>query len=733
MIVKLIKVARSVDQPAKLRDDVYALTRYVADADPWSLVMNDTDRVRSLAEYLRHAAVAGVEPGEKAGHLGTRNLLTGSLREQQLEMLATASAAPRVEFPLAHIIVSWREGEVPTPVQIDEAVDILLKATGLSRSPALYAEHTNTVCRHVHIAVVRVDKTTGGATGSEWLIEDMHQALAIIEDRQGWSSEPNALYYSREGAVFDARVASAISLADPDNQMPVTEVMVRDAAGHHVRTRDRDAVPADMRACTPVILAAATASRNWLDFHARLQGAGIAYERKGSGARVFVADKSAKASLISRQLSLATLEKAWGRFIPDPSRENSGFETYRAAHKLQLARLREGRTAAVTEICEWADLTIAGLPPQSSAALGTLIRRERDAAIRLLEAEYKTVIKACTDNRFTAAEAWAKAGSPAHPPLITAPALLLPVTAERKAHQPWTTPLRFEPDGWQVRYYDEDDRHLFTDCGSIIIVHRPQAADAIDNALLLAAARWDVVRVRGSVEFQQRCAERAAVMGVSLVDQSGRPLTIRALEPAPGVAPIQQPQPPLAVPDHRDDPARRVTIDRLLEDLQKMRSIPMHRGASDSSAGGAGRLTISAEPDPFDPQPVLKLAALLDEDERVQEFLQRYQDSMISNMERELVQWQVPLLRDDVVKFAEEIREGGGKAVYLAFDDPQFQAMLARVANLRRKWKQRDALAEKQRRQSARTRDVELSHGHAPANADAEMPMALPERGGIGD
>jgi hypothetical protein len=146
--------------------------------------------------------------------VGTRNLIGQTLREQQIEMLATASAAPRVEYPMVHIIVSWRTGEVPTPAQVDEAVDILLTTAGLDRSAALHAEHVNTDSRHVHVAALRIDRATGAAAGSEWLIDDLHQALAIIEERQGWSAEPNALYYARDGAVFDAKARRPVAGSD---------------------------------------------------------------------------------------------------------------------------------------------------------------------------------------------------------------------------------------------------------------------------------------------------------------------------------------------------------------------------------------------------------------------------------------------------------------------------------------------------------------------------------------
>ncbi|EPR15764.1 hypothetical protein M527_23740 [Sphingobium indicum IP26] len=734
MIVKLIKIARQPGLPTKLRDDVYALTRYVVDADPWALAIADKDRVRSLSEYLHHAAELGVEPGEKAGHVGARNLITGTLREQQIEMLATASAAPRVEYPMVHIIVSWRSGEVPTTEQVDEAVDILLETAGLDRCAAIYAEHVNTETRHVHIAALRIDKATGAAAGSEWLVDDLHQAIALVEERQGWSPEPNALYYARGGAVFDAK-ARRWSAGQDGVEPPIldSEVMIRDPSGRRVRTRDRNAIAPAMLDQRDNILGALSASASWEEFHCRLYAAGLSYEKRGSGARIHLGEQSEKASRIARELSLTPLEKRWGAFVSSERGRNGPFEAYRVAHKAQLARLRADRRAAVASIRDWAEAMIKDLPRRSVTAVAEAVRGERDAAIRQVDEAFRAAIRSCTDARFIKLEEWKKAGAPPFPPEIASPAILLPSSPSREAD--WRAPasLRPETEKWQTRYYDAEDRLMLTDHGSIIIVHQPDIVDAVDAALLMAAERWGSIRVRGSDAFLQKCAERGAELGLSLVGPDGQPLVSASpAESRPEIG--AEPDQPVEMPfvSHTEDPVRKATIRQLMSDLDDFGYVPVRRLAD-------GNLEVEYEEDQFDPQPALHMAALFNEDEDIQALLRRQREAMLDFVERELCVWPVALVKDDVVKSFSGRKDRLGRAVFLAFDDPDFAMMLRRVEQARRE-REREREHERRATRDARRQfwpaaqfEQQRDRSDRFAAIEPEMPTLPPVRGGIGD
>ena len=681
MIVKLIRMARSKGQLAGLRDSIYALTRYVTDADPWAMAMIDREQVRSLAEYLLHAKAHGIEPGEKAGHIGGRNLLTDDLGGQQVEMLAVASSAPRVEYPVVHIIVSWRPGEDPTPAQLEDTVGTVLATTGLSRCPALFAEHTNTAHPHLHIAAVRVDPATGRAAGSEWLIEDLHQAIAILEERHRWKSETNALYYARDGAVFDANVRRFRTNARGDKVVdPASEVMVRDSRGRFVTHRDWTGMPPDLVNVRADILRAGAVARGWADFHRLLDAYQVAYRAKGSGARIHLANSSAKASTVAPDLALKQMEVRWGPFSPHPRDRTPGFDEYREAHAAQLKRLRADRAAAQALLDTWAKEQLVAIEAADNRRIQRVIRTERDAAQQELNAAFAAAIKACTDVRHTKVETWRAAGSPVEPPAVASPSLLLPAGP---AERGWSPPvgLRAEHRDWSTRYFDQADRLVFTDHRTVIVVHRPANTGGLDAALKMAAERWGTVRIIGSAAFEQRCAERAAVLGIALVDRDNKPLSAQRLSaPATSIAmPATAPEPTVPEPmrpDYRADPTRQAALDRVLADLARMGPLPMRR------RGGTrprAPLEIVAEADRFDPKPELRVAALFDEDQRIQAFLEQCRATMLADIGNHLLQFDVPLEKKAVVDSLRG-QEGLGRAAFLAFEDADFRSMLERVA-----------------------------------------------------
>src|SRR5439155_834755 len=138
--------------------------------------------------------IAAPGKDEKALHIGTRGFLSATLPGQQKEMVALAMEAPRSKDPVAHYILSWREGEQPTPQQVDQAVDIALEELGLRGHQTLYALHQDTDNLHVHLAVNRVHPETHRmvAPNKGFDVEAIHRALARIEAMQGWKPEANA-------------------------------------------------------------------------------------------------------------------------------------------------------------------------------------------------------------------------------------------------------------------------------------------------------------------------------------------------------------------------------------------------------------------------------------------------------------------------------------------------------------------------------------------------------------
>ena len=520
MIVKLIRMNRNRasrtiasaqrGRVRELRQAVFGLTRYIVDADPFSLMEVERD-ILSLSDYALAAQSGAVEPGEKVAAHGSRNLVSDDLASWQAQMLAVAARAPRVRSPVLHVILSLKEDESWTAEQREEAVDIVLETLDLSNCPVVWAEHCDTNNPHLHLSIVRVNPRTGKVAGSDWLIEDLHQSAALIEERQGRAKETGALYVAKNGAVYDCD----------------TSTLVRDENGcfqagwHKSLGRKRSRVPAEIRQSRVELIAAVDRSRNWSEFHQACANCDTSYNKKGSGARIATSDSSCKASEVHPQLSRANLEKRWGPFEPDIHRLDPQYEAFRYNLDKQLADLRRARDKETENLAAWANATIATLQLNRREVLRSAIRLEAQEARKSLSSAFAKAIKQCTSQRLTL-EKWKAAGQPPYNEVAT-PCLILPSNSEG-AENDWAPSYGFttKSDGWSTTYLDELGDELFTDHRIVILVHRDDRADAIDEALRLGAERWGEVSIQGPEAFVKLATERAFKLGISISGHEGR-------------------------------------------------------------------------------------------------------------------------------------------------------------------------------------------------------------------
>lgn len=693
--------ARS-QQIAKLRDNLFALTRYIVDADPYGLIVEAEQDILSLSDYALAVEAAGIEPGEKVEAFGVRNLHGEDLADWQAEMLAVAARAHRMASPVIHIILSLKEGEIWTADEREEAITIIVQTLGLERCQLIWAEHSNTENAHLHLSVVRVDPATGQAAGTDWLIDDLHQALALIEERQGRVREPNALYVARGGAVYDAD----------------TQIMVRDAAGRYhsdwykALGKKHDRIPASLRPKRARIIAAVHDAGSWSQLHVALEELEVTYDRSGSGARIGFGEASAKASEVHPSLSRCQLEQRLGAFEPDLARLDSGYEAYYHAFEVQLAGLRQARAEEGRRLDQWVSSTLAALPPEAAKTLGPAVRAEADAAKASLAEAFKQAIARCTKNRLSAG-AWAVAERPTLPPPVVAPALLLPAVIDG-VETGSAEPAQFErrQTGWATEYRLGDGTPLFTDHRIIIVVHATDHAAGIDEALKIAAERWGTVTVRGPEAFLDLVAVRAEALGISVVDADAKPLLpVKALSAETGRPGPAHAQPAGAEKTFvEDDPVRRARIDAAIETLRKFPGLPLRRlkrPEDTPETGNRGKLEIVLDGDRLDwRNQQLAREAIFDDDPRVQTFLKEQRNAMLD-------QWRVLLLgvaiepadmspeslRDCLPRIS-EIRY----PAFLAKDDGDFMNLMKQV---------REQLLNRNREAARRPSQEELNSARA--------------------
>lgn len=257
--------------------------------------------------YMLREKLGGTK-GERLFHIGGRNFVSTAIEGQRAEMIAVAQAATRSPNPIDHWLLSWREGELPTPAEIDEAVAMFLGHLGVSDQPCIYACHGDTDNRHVHIALNRYDPLARRMIeiNDGFTLEAAHQAVALIVDRFGWQAEADARYQVVDGRV--AMSAGAAARVDADCK-PISQK----AAAFEIRTGYRSAQRIAQEEAVPLIGAA----RSWDALHRSLAEVGIGYDTIGTnGVILSVGNEKVRASAVDRSITLVRLEKRLGDFVP---------------------------------------------------------------------------------------------------------------------------------------------------------------------------------------------------------------------------------------------------------------------------------------------------------------------------------------------------------------------------------------------------------------------------------
>ena len=289
--------------------------------------------VRDLTDYM-----AAPDQGEKLLFLGGVGFHSDDFATRQVEMMSVAHGAVRSPQPVQHWVLSWHDGEQPTPEQCEEAVSILLKEMGLTGHQALFALHQNTENIHLHIAINRVHPETELVIkvndGKDF--DPAHRAIALIEHRQGWQSEPKALFRVLE----DGQVVAADRGKKPKGP-------ARQARDMEARTGERSG----QRIAAEELAEIIKASSSWAELHTKLGERGARFKKEGSGAVILIGETFVKASSAGRECSMPALKKRLGEFQPadaavsiverkpEPIRPDAkGWDDYIGARKDHYAR-----------------------------------------------------------------------------------------------------------------------------------------------------------------------------------------------------------------------------------------------------------------------------------------------------------------------------------------------------------------------------------------------------------
>ena len=263
-------------------------------------------QIGDLVDYIRHPH--NKNPQEKIEYAGGRNFFSGTHTGQKMEMISLAKESVHSKMPVQHWIFSWKEGEQPNQNQIEEIMDIFLDRMELSGHQAIYGQHYDTENYHLHIAVNRMNPATEKVVQPHkgFDIEEAHRIVAVIEQKQGWAGEENARYVVLENGDLARRRKER-------KEVKPTQAALNFECAHGEKSAQRIA---QERGHSIIENA-----KSWMELHQKLAEAGLHFEKKGSGAIIFVGDIAVKASSVDRAFSMTKLCKKLGEFIPGQSPE----------------------------------------------------------------------------------------------------------------------------------------------------------------------------------------------------------------------------------------------------------------------------------------------------------------------------------------------------------------------------------------------------------------------------
>ena len=499
---------------------------------------NKAASIRDLTDYIREPH--NQNPDEKVIYANGRGFLCDSHAAQREEMVSLAAESVRSKNPVNHYIMSWREGEQPSPDQVEEAVSIFMEELGIKDHQAIYALHKDTDNLHLHLAINRVHLETLKAVkiNNGFDIEAAHKAIARIENVQGWQREQNGRYQVLENGELGREHYDLEKPRQPDQKKRDMENRTGEKSAERIAIEDG----------APIIKKAQT----WEQLHRELAVKGMRYEKTGSGATLFVGDVGVKASSADRGASLSKMQKRLGAYepprqqvaqrVPEPIKPDvpgwNDYITGRKAHYADKAaakltqdkqqeqerkrlseqqkayrdKLMGGNWKGKGEMLNAMRSVIAAEQAAEKAALKEKLQKERE--------QYRQQFRPYPDleqwqrmqKSPELAEQWRHRAS--EPQRIEGDRSEPPTPRDIRAYQP-------EIVGQQVHYTRKEEAGRgvsFVDKGKSIDVHDWRDRDTTLAALQLSAQKWGHLTVTGNDEYKAMCAKLAAEHGFKIIN-----------------------------------------------------------------------------------------------------------------------------------------------------------------------------------------------------------------------
>ena len=471
-----------------------------------------------------HRAIARIEHAQ-----GWRPEQNGRYRVRDDGRVARQRAGPDPSDP--PVPPAPRQADTAQPLDEPAALRIAIEAGApiLRRARAWEQLH-----RELAEAGLRYEKTGSGATvfvgdtGVKASHVDRQASLSKLQTRLGAYEPPPGPVTPRKAAPGRSERPSQPGQRQVDMEQ---------------RTGEKSALRIAIEAGAPILRRA----RAWEQLHRELAGAGLRYEKTGSGATVFVGEIGVKASRVDRQASLSKLQTRLGAYEPPaqpapvtPRRPEPikpmprEWDDYIAGRKTHYAAKAAARLALDQRQAEERMIVSREQRAQRAKLLRGRWRDRGDAlnAWRSMIAAEQAAEKAALKEEHRAARAqhrqrfrpypdfkiWQRQtpGQP-HPCIIAGERGEPPTARDIGAFRPAIR-------GREVYYTRKEipagphQPVSFVDQGKRIQVHEWRQEDATLAALQLSSQKWDRFTVNGSEEYKAMCARLAAEHGFKVTN-----------------------------------------------------------------------------------------------------------------------------------------------------------------------------------------------------------------------
>jgi len=249
-----------------------------------------TSSYKRCADYITDQ----LNDGAKAATVRINHCLTDTYDLAVKEVTATQAINTRTRNDKTyHLVISFPEGEIPTPIQLADIEDTFCERLGLGEHQRISAVHTNTENLHIHVAINKIHPRTFNCIEPYYDHYKLNELCAELELKHGLQKDNRIKKQQEAGLSTKAAVIQHHSGVMTFEQWIKSEAL--------------PAIKAEL----------IKPNANWAALHKVMADYDVTLRPRGAGFVISHRQEKAfiKSSSVWRPLSKSQLEKKLGDFI----------------------------------------------------------------------------------------------------------------------------------------------------------------------------------------------------------------------------------------------------------------------------------------------------------------------------------------------------------------------------------------------------------------------------------